>query len=205
MDAQVGKLLDELDRLDLRKNTIVVLWGDHGWKLGEHDAWCKHSNTENDTNAPLLLSVPGMKSAGARTDSLVEFVDIYPTLSELAGLPLPAHLEGSSLKPLLDDPTRPWKSAAFSQYPRPAGKSGFGALMGYSMRTDRYRFTAWVGRNDHSKVDAVELYDHQTDPQENTNIANLPANAALVEQLTMQWRKGWQGAKPVLAKEPGTP
>lgn len=203
MDAQVGKLLDELDRLDLRKNTIVVLWGDHGWKLGEHDAWCKHSNTENDTNAPLLLSVPGMKSAGARTDSIVEFVDIYPTLSELAGLPLPAHLEGTSFKPLLDDPKRPWKPAAFSQYPRPAGKPGIGALMGYSMRTDRYRFTAWVGRNDHSKVDAIELYDHQTDPQENTNIASLPANAALVEQLTVQWRKGWQGAKPVLAKEPG--
>ena len=202
MDAQVGKLLDELDRLDLRKNTIVVLWGDHGWKLGEHDAWCKHSNTENDTNAPLLLSVPGMKSAGARTDSIVEFVDIYPTLTELAGLPLPAHLEGTSFKPLLDDPKRPWKPAAFSQYPRPASKSGIGALMGYSMRTDRYRFTAWVGRNDHSKVDAIELYDHQTDPQENTNIANLPANAALVEQLTAQWRKGWQGAKPVLAKEP---
>ena len=202
MDAQLGRVLDELDRLGLRESTIIIFWGDHGWKLGEHDAWCKHSNTENDTNAPLLLSVPGMKSAGARTDSIVEFVDIYPTLTELAGLPLPAHLEGTSFKPLLDDPKRPWKPAAFSQYPRPASKSGIGALMGYSMRTDRYRFTAWVGRNDHSKVDAIELYDHQTDPQENTNIANLPANAALVEQLTAQWRKGWQGAKPVLAKEP---
>ncbi|HUR59112.1 MAG TPA: sulfatase, partial [Opitutaceae bacterium] len=118
MDAQVGKVLDELDRLGLREKTIVILWGDHGWKLGEHDAWCKHSNVENDTNVPLILSVPKMKNAGAHTKALVEFVDIYPTLSELAGLPLPNHLEGSSFKPLLDNPDRPWKAAAFSQYPR---------------------------------------------------------------------------------------
>ena len=195
-DAQVGKLLDELDRLGLHQNTIIILWGDHGWKLGEHDAWCKHSTVENDTNVPLLLSVPGMKNAGAHTEAIVEYVDIYPTLSELAGLPLPGHLEGTSMKPLLDDPKRPWKTAAFSQYPRAAGKSGVGALMGYSMRTERYRFTVWVGRNDHTKVDAIELYDHQTDPQENTNIAKDPANAELVKKLMTQWEQGWQGAKP---------
>jgi len=189
-DAQVGMLLDELKRLGLDKNTIVILWGDHGWKLGEHDAWCKHTTTENDANAPLILSVPGMKNAGAHTDALVEFVDVYPTLSELAGLPLPAHLEGTSFKPLLDDPKRPWKTAAFSQYPRKQN----GGLMGYSMRTDRYRFTVWVSRTDRSKVDAIELYDHQTDPQENVNIAN--ANPELVKELMAQWEKGWQGAKP---------
>ncbi len=199
MDAQVGRVLNELDRLDLRTNTIVILWGDHGWKLGEHDAWCKHSNCENDTNAPLIISVPGMKNAGGRTDGLVEFVDIYPTLSELAGLPLPRYLEGTSFKPLLDAPNRPWKSAAFSQYPRNAGRSGGGALMGYSMRTERYRFTVWVGRNDLTKINAVELYDHRTDPQENANIAELPANAELVERLMAQWRRGWEGALPVAA------
>ena len=191
-DAQVGKVLAELDRLGLRKNTIVILWGDHGWKLGEHDAWCKHSNVENDVNAPLILSVPGMKNAGAHTDALVEYVDIYPTLSELAGLPLPGHLEGTSFKPLLDDPKRVWKTAAFSQYPR----SQKGGLMGYTMRTDRYRFTVWVGRADHSKVDAIELYDHLNDPQENTNLATHAEQAATVEQLMGQWKKGWQGAKP---------
>jgi len=200
MDAQVGKLLDELDRLDLRKNTIIVLWGDHGWKLGEHDAWCKHTTTENDTNTALLLSVPGMKHAGAKTKSIVEFVDIYPTLVEFAGLPLPSHLEGISFKPVVENPTRPWKTAAFSQYPRNAGRSGAGALMGYSMRTERYRLTVWVGRDDHTKIDAIELYDHQLDPQENFNVAKVPANGELVEQLMAQWRKGWQGAKPVLAK-----
>ena len=197
MDAQVGKLLDELDRLDLRKNTIVILWGDHGWKLGEHDAWCKHSNSENDTNAPLLLSVPGMKHAGAPTNSFVEFVDIYPTLADLAGLPLPKHLEGLSFKPLLEDPKRPWKQAAFSQYPR--GQKG--GLMGYSMRTERYRLTVWVGRDDHSKIDAIELYDELLDPQENSNIAKVPGNGELVEKLMVQWNKGWQGALPPTARK----
>ncbi len=199
MDAQVGKVLAELDRLDLRKNTIVILWGDHGWKLGEHDAWCKHSNSENDTNTALLLSVPGMKNAGAKTNSLVEFVDIYPTLADLAGLALPKHLEGVSFRPLLDDPSLPWKSAAFSQYPRSAGKSEIGQLMGYAMRTERYRFVVWVARDDHAKVDAIELYDHTLDPQENTNIAKTPGNSELVDKLLVQWRQGWQGAKPGVA------
>jgi iduronate 2-sulfatase len=194
-DAQVGRVLDELDRLSLRTNTIVVLWGDHGWKLGEHDAWAKHSNVENDVNAPLILSVPGMKRAGAHTDALVEFVDIYPTLCELAGLPLPGHLEGTSFKPLLDDPQRPWKRAAFSQYPRSFVSTHGVDLMGYTMRTDRYRFTVWVSRNDHTKVDAIELYDHQTDPQENKNIAGASANADIVKQLMAEWKQGWQGAK----------
>jgi arylsulfatase A-like enzyme len=110
-------------------------------------------------------------------------------------------LEGTSFKPLLYDPKRPWKSAAFSQYPRPGGETGSGALMGYSMRTDRYRFTVWVGRKDHTKVDAMELYDHQADPQENTNIAKDPANAELVNRLMEQWRNGWRGAKPVVGRE----
>ena len=192
MDTQLGKVLDELDRLKLRDNTIVVLWGDHGWKLGEHGAWCKHSNVENDTHAPLIISAPGLKTAGQHSKSLVEFVDVYPTLAELAGLSLPAHLEGTSLVSVLRDPAKSVKTAAFSQYPRPnKGKP----LMGYTMRTERYRFTRWVGRNDHSKVDAVELYDEQTDPQENVNIAGDPKNAALVAKLTEQWEKGWRGAK----------
>lgn len=188
MDAQVGMLLDALDRLDLSKNTIVILWGDHGWKLGEHDAWCKHSNVENDTKVPLILSVPGRKG-GVHSDALVEVVDIYPTLTELAGLALPEHLEGTSFVPLLENPGRPWKSAAFSQYPR-------NKMMGYSMRSERYRFTAWLDRLDHTKVHAVELYDHQTDPQENENIAKKPENEELIRQLGAQLKAGWKSALP---------
>ena len=201
-DAQIGRVLAELDRLHLRTNTIIILWGDHGWKLGEHMAWGKHSNVENDVNAPLILSVPGMKNAGTHSDALVEFVDMYPTLCDLAGIPLPGHLEGTSFKPLVNEPNRAWKSAAFSQYPRPGSKTaGHGALMGYTMRTDRYRFTVWVDRNDHTVVEATELYDHQTDPQENYNLAQKPENAGLVARLMAQWKAGWQGAKPVVAAQ----
>jgi arylsulfatase A-like enzyme len=137
-----------------------------------------------------------MKNAGRHTRALVEFVDIYPTLSELAGLPLPPHLEGTSFKPLLDDPNRPWKTAAFSQYPRNGGRTGAGQLMGYSMRTDRYRFTAWMARADPTMVVAQELYDHHTDPQENQNLAGRPENAALVKALTATLNAGWKAARP---------
>ena len=193
VDAQVGRVLDELEQQGLSTNTIVVLWGDHGWKLGEHQSWAKHTNVENDTRAPLMIYVPGLANAGQHTEALVEFVDVYPTLAELAGLPLPKTLEGTSFKPLLDDPKKTWKTAAFSQYPRKVGTKN---LMGYTMRTDRYRLTRWVDRKDHSLVDAVELYDHQTDPQENTNIVQLATNQALVEKLTAQWLAGWRGARP---------
>jgi iduronate 2-sulfatase len=193
VDAQVGRVLDELERQGMSTNTIVILWGDHGWKLGEHQSWAKHTNVENDTRAPLMIYVPGMANTGKHTPALVEFVDVYPTLAELAGLPLPKTLEGTSFKPLLDDPKKDWKTAVFSQYPRKVGKKN---LMGYTMRTDRYRLTRWVERKDHSQVDAVELYDHLTDPQENTNVVNVAANKALVERLTAQWEAGWQGAIP---------
>ena len=192
-DAQIGKVLDELDRSGLSRNTIIVLWGDHGWKLGEHDAWCKHSNCENDTNAPLLLSVPGMRHAGRRTNALVEFVDIYPTLADLAGLPLPAHLEGLSFRPVLEEPSRPWKTAAFSQYPRSHNGR---QLMGYSMRTADHRLTVWVDRQDQKRIEAIELYDHRVDPQENINVAQAPGQAAVLEGLLGQWRAGWRGALP---------
>jgi arylsulfatase A-like enzyme len=189
MDAQVGRLLDEIDRLGVAEKTVIVLWGDHGWKLGEHGSWCKHSNVENDTNAPLLISVPGLKTAGKSTAALAEFVDIYPTLAEACGLPLPGHLQGTSLLSVLQDTSKSVKAAALSQYPRAERGQ---QLMGYSMRTDRYRFTRWLDRNDHTKLVSVELYDHQTDPQENVNIAGDANNSALVANLTEQWFDAWK-------------
>jgi len=191
-DANIGRVLDHLDRLGLKDNTIVVLWGDHGWKLGEHASWCKHSNMENDANAPLLIAAPGTKAAGQTTKALVEFVDVYPTLCDLAGLSLPGHLQGVSAKPLLDDPNRPWKTAAFSQYPRPVeGRR----LMGYAMRTDRYRYVEWQGRESRDVV-SQELYDHQTDPAENQNVAVQPENKELLSKLSAQLKAGWEAAKP---------
>ncbi|MCC9609501.1 sulfatase [Blastopirellula sp. JC732] len=187
-DANVGKLLDELDKLKLTDDTIVVLWGDHGWKLGEHNCWCKHTNFENDANAPLIIRAPGQKSPGAKSEALVEFVDIYPTLCELADLSLPERLEGTSAAPLLDTPDAKWKSAAFSQYPR-------GNIMGYTMKTDQYRFTAWKNKKT-GEVVATELYDHQVDPAENENVAGEAENAQLVAKLQERLDAGWKDAKP---------
>lgn len=198
MDAQLGRVLDELERLGLQDKTVVVLWGDHGWKLGEYSAWCKHTNFELDTHAPLILSVPGQKNAGQKTRALVEFVDIYPSLCEAAELPLPPHLEGTSMMPLLGNPRRPWKNAVFSQYPR--GRSpatGRKRLMGYSMRTDRYRYTEWLDHQTNTAVD-VELYDHQKDAGENVNVAKRPENTALVAKLSRMLHDGGQAARPSL-------
>jgi len=196
-DAQVGRLLDELDRQGLRENTVVVLWGDHGWHLGEHAIWGKMTNFEIATHAPMMISAPGQKHVGAKTDALCEFVDIYPTLCELCGLPAPEGLEGKSLVPVMNEPARSWKTAAFSQYPRPGGIPTLGNIrqMGYSMRTDRYRYTEW--RNFKTgKVLARELYDYQADPQGNVNMADDPANKDLVTRLSRQLSAGWRGALP---------
>jgi arylsulfatase A-like enzyme len=189
VDAQIGRVLDELERLGLRDNTIVILWGDHGWHLGDHGLWCKHTNFENATRVPLMISAPGMKAAGKKSDGLVELVDIYPTLCELAGVPMPDNLEGVSFAPLLNRSELPWKRAAFSQYPR-------GGVMGYSMRTGRYRFTSWQDREAPHVRRAVELYDHVRDPDENVNLADRPENAQLVEQLSEQLEAGWPAAAP---------
>ena len=176
-DAQVGKVLDELDRLNLRKNTIVILWGDHGWKLGDYGDWCKHTNFEVDARAPLIISAPGMATAGQRTDALVEFVDIYPSLCELAGLPLPEHLQGTSFVPLLEDPNQVWKDVALSQFPRQQE-----AVMGYSVRTDRYRYTRWQQRDNRQTV-GQELYDHQKNVLVTENLAEQPDYISVVQKL----------------------
>ncbi len=191
IDAQVGRLLDELETLGVRENTIVALWGDHGWNLGEHGLWCKHCNYETSVHSPLIVSAPGQKAAGRPTEALTEFVDIYPTLAALAGLPPPEGLEGLSLAPLMDDPATPWKSAAFSQYPRGRNR------MGYSMRTDRYRYTEWVEKAAAGEtLLARELYDHEQDPGENVNIAGYEEHATLIEELSAKLQAGWKGALP---------
>ncbi|MBI3884609.1 MAG: sulfatase [Opitutae bacterium] len=197
-DAQIGRVLAELDRLGLRDNTIVVVWGDHGWQLGEHGLWCKHTNFEVAARAPLILSVPGRTDAGAETSALVEFVDLYPTLAELAGLPLPAGLEGTSLVPLLAKPDRPWKQAAFSQYPREDGR-----VMGYSLRTDRHRYTEWIEVSSGKALER-ELYDHAVDPAENANLARRPENLALAAALSRRLHAGWRAALPPPAPAPAT-
>lgn len=187
IDAQIGRVLAELDRLGLRERTVVVLWGDHGWQLGEHGLWCKHTNFEVAARVPMIISAPGQKNAGAKTDALAEFVDIYPTLTELCGLPMPEGLEGTSLVPVMDMPARPWKKAAFSQYPR-------GKVMGYSMRTAQYRYTEWLEPN--KPPVGVELYDHKEDPDENINLADRPEHNELIVELSKLLHAGWRETLP---------
>ena len=191
VDAGIGRLLAESERLGLSENTIVVFWGDHGYYMGEHNWWGgKHNNYEGATRAPLIVSVPGMKGSGKQTDALVEFVDIYPSLAELCGLPLTQGLEGKSFMPLLDDPNRPWDKVAFSEYPK-------GGHQGVAMRTDRYRYVEW--RNKRGEIAAQELYDHQTDPEENENVAEVPANASVLARLAEQLRAARQGSGSPMA------
>ena len=195
VDAQVGRIVAELERLDLAKDTIIVLVGDHGFSLGEHGLWGKLTNFEDSTRSPLIIAAPGRAAGGGRTPALVELVDVYPTLCDLAGLPKPDRLEGTSLVPLLKDPGSEWKTAAFSQYPRKG-------LMGYSMRTDRYRYTVWQSTDDARVNAGTELYDHTIDPSETMNLARLPQNAALVAALDAQLKRGWRGAIPPGINQP---
>ncbi len=180
VDYEIGRLLKALDDLELRDNTIIILWGDHGWQLGEHAMWCKHCNFETSTHVPMLISAPGFK-ANNRTDALVEFVDIYPSLAELAGLPTPDHCQGTSFAPLMRNADLPWKSAAFSRWNH-----------GWSIRTDRYRYTEW--RTNGTVTDRM-LYDHQTDADENVNISEHADNAVLVERLSIMLNRGWKSCQ----------
>ena len=182
VDALIGRLLSELDSLGLTDNTIVVLWGDHGWKLGEHNSWCKQSNYEIDARVPLIIRAPNAEGNGQTSKALVELVDVYPTLCELAGLHVARQLEGKSVAPLLSNPDRNWKGAAFSQFQR---RNGDVPLMGYSMRTDRYRYIEWQDRRSREVV-ATELYDHDIDPQENENVADNARHLELLTNLSDQ-------------------
>jgi arylsulfatase A-like enzyme len=178
VDAQIGKVLNEIKWLGLDKNTVIALWADHGWHLGEHAMWGKQTNFEIAVRSPLILKVPGMSQPGWRTRSLVETVDLYPTLAELCGLDAPDDLAGTSLVPMVRDPGHPGKSFAYSFHPR-------GKLMGRTLRTNRYRLVHWTDKQ--GKTAQVELYDHRSDPDENENIA--ARHPDVVEQLLLKLKK----------------
>ena len=173
-DALIGNVLDALDRLKLADDTIVVLWGDHGWNLGEHGLWCKHCTFETSLHIPLIVAAPG-KPKHISTPALIETIDIYPSLCELAGLDKPAHLDGRSFVPLLSDPDAAWKDTAVSRYRR-----------GDSVRTDRFRYSEWQSPN--GAVTARTLFDHKTDPDEKKNLADAPAQSELTRSLAKQVR-----------------
>ncbi|MBT3637247.1 MAG: sulfatase [Opitutae bacterium] len=178
VDAQVGKVLKTLDDLNLRKNTIIVLWGDHGWHLGEHNFWGKHNVMHLSTRSPLIVSAPGFKS-GQACDRLVEFVDLYPTLIEMTGLrSVNKGLEGTSFKPLLGDPHLKWKSAAFSKF-GPAE----------SLITNRFNYAEF---DDGQKM----LFDLKADPDENVNLAASPEYNKTLNRLGKILKNGWRSVLP---------
>jgi iduronate 2-sulfatase len=165
-------VLDALDQHGLTARTIIVFAGDHGYHIGEHSLWAKTSNFELDAHVPLIIAAPGLKTAGRKSDSLVELLDLFPTLVDLTGLPNPAGLEGVSLTPVLNDPAATVKPAAFTQHPRPAyfdrEPNPVPTATGYSVRTDRVRYTEWRDWKSGAVV-GRELYDHRSDSAEMTN------------------------------------
>ena len=182
MDAQVGLLLDTLDRLDLWKSTIVIFIGDHGWHLGEHGGyWAKLSLFEESARTPLIVAAPGLK-ANVASSRLVEFVDIYPTLTELAGLSTPANLEGISFSPLLRDPAQPWKKAIFTVVSRQGS-------LGHAVRTEKNTYIEWPDGS-------TQLYDYSKDPKEYVNLNKDPSQAETIAELKKLLSSGWLSAKP---------
>lgn len=198
VDALVGRLLVELDRLKLRDKTVICLWGDHGFHLGEQGIWTKSNNYELSTRVPLILSAPDQQSPGSRSNALVELVDVYPTLAAACDLEQPPGLEGLSFLPLLHDPDRDWKKAAFSQFPRDRKKNrhkGQGHIMGRAVRTAGHRYVEWRDLKS-GDILARELYDLRKDPLEMTNLAQRKDRSTIRARLSDRLARGWQAALP---------
>lgn len=176
MDAQLGRVLDALDQNGLTEKTIIVLWGDHGWHLGDHGQWCKHTNYEQATRVPLILCAPGVTEPGSRNSNFVETVDIYPTLAELAGLPAPRSLDGVSIIRKANAETKA-RDHVIHVYPR-------GPILGRAVRTERYRLVEWKKPGAGEDTAVLELYDYQQDPGETKNFAkDQPAVVAELRAL----------------------
>jgi uncharacterized sulfatase len=178
MDAQLGRLLDKLDETGLSRNTIVVLWGDHGWHLGEKGMWAKGTLFEVSARGPVIIADPRRRTAGRASRRVVQYLDLYPTLLELCGLPAAKWTEGASLSPLLSDPDAAWNRAAYTFQVRDW-------YLGRSVRNERWRYTEWDdGRR------GAALFDHDHDPSEMRNLAQSTAHASVVEQMRTLLGKG---------------
>jgi uncharacterized sulfatase len=199
VDAQVGRLLDALDRLGLADRTLIVFWSDHGFLLGEHGQWQKQLLFDPSPRTPLSVYDPSAKGNGTPCDRAVELLDVYPTVADWAGLDQPKHLEGFSLRPLLDDPVSArWGHPAYAQVTRMTNGQ---RVMGYCVHTERYRYTEW----DRGKAGA-ELYDHKADPDEFHNLAGASQyQATAAEMRELLRRVGKPGRKVELRGNPADP
>ena len=198
VDTLIGRLLARIQHHKLMQNTVIVLWGDHGFHLGEQGLWTKANNYELATRVPLIVAAPGRSRKGSVSNALVELVDIYPTLTEVCGLDSIENLEGTSFAPILSDPMRPWKPAVFHQYPR-SYKSHrhrqHGDIMGYAVRTNRYRFVEWKNWKS-GKTVARELYDLRVDLAESRNIVHERDQQTVVKTMANVLADGWRAAVP---------
>jgi uncharacterized sulfatase len=174
MDAQVGRIINELDRLKLADDTIIVFTSDHGYHMGEHGLWQKRSIFEESARVPLIMVAPKSKTTNVSSPRTVEMLDIYPTLADLCELKYPDYLDGKSLKPLLEDPKAEWNRPAITQ--TVLGKN----INGYTIRSERYRYTEW-----NQGKEGLQLYDHDADPKELKNLANDPAHRGTVAELSI--------------------
>ncbi|MCA9055358.1 MAG: sulfatase [Planctomycetaceae bacterium] len=188
VDAQIGRVLDALDRLNLTNTTLVVLWSDHGYHLGEHHLWQKRTLYDPSARAPVIIAVPGAKSRGVACQRVVEFIDLYPTTVDIALGDVPNNVDGRSLRPLLDDPQAEWDGVACTQILRPGNDS---PIMGRSITSDRWRYIEWS-----AGADGRELYDQQSDPGELHNVAENPAHADVIQRLRKQMRPRALGTTP---------
>lgn len=201
VDELFGQVIQQLKDLNLYDNTIIILWGDHGWKLGEHNGWCKQSNFNIDIHVPMIVHYPNQPNAGQQTFGITELIDMFPSLCDLAGIDKPSYLQGTSFVPLVENPNQDWKSAAFSQFHRrpkvtPDGKR----YMGYSIRTITHHFVEWYywdhKKGQRGELATTELYDILKDPQENENVASKSENSSIIKELSDQLAKGWKSARP---------
>jgi iduronate 2-sulfatase len=199
VDAQVGLVMDALKKSGLEEETIVLFVSDHGFLIGEHNYWGKTNLFEKGLQVPLLVSWKDHIKAGQETNALVEAVDIFPTLADLAGLEVPEYLEGNSFKPVIQDPERPWKTGVLSQQPR-----GIVAdREGTSMRTSQYRYTEWISTFT-GEILAQELFDYELDPTESVNLATRPENAEFLNKLSVQLNAGWKSMLPEDIRNPSS-
>ncbi len=201
IDALLGDLFDHMKMLGIYENTIIIIWGDHGWKLGDHNSWGKMTNYNIDLQVPVILRYPGQDNRGAQTFAITEMVDLFPSLLEIAGIDVPEYLQGTSFAPLISNPELNWKKAAFSQFHRRPKVSADGnRYMGYSINTAKHHYIEWYTwdhiTGDRGEYVSAELYDREMDPFETKNIAEIEEHSALATSLSEQLASGWRNAKP---------
>ena len=201
VDALIGDLISHLKEIGIYENTIIVVWGDHGWKLGDHNSWGKMTNYNIDLKVPLIIRSPNQENRGIQTHGICELVDIFPTLCEMTGINIPDYMQGSSLVPLIKNPKQQWKSAAFSQFHRRPKVSADGKrYMGYSLNTKEYHYIEWYTWDNKTgtkgELKEVELYDRELDPYEKINIADNLGIADIKKELADKLSHGWQNAMP---------